>query len=108
MARRKSLEDDQLTDANYYILLSMMEPIHGYGIMQKSREISNKSFEIAPASLYTSLKKILDAELIKLDTTSDIDKKVYSLTYKGLDFLKRDYTARKKIIEHGEFILVGI
>ena len=29
-----------LTEAVYYILLSLTEPLHGYGIMQKAEQLS--------------------------------------------------------------------
>jgi DNA-binding PadR family transcriptional regulator len=107
MARKKSLDEEQLTDTNYYILLAMTEPIHGYGIMQKIKEISEGTFEVGPASLYTSLKKMMEAGLIKLNNNKESDKKVYSLTEDGRVFLYRDYERRKKIVEHGKLFLEG-
>jgi DNA-binding PadR family transcriptional regulator len=107
MARKKSLDEEQLTDTNYYILLAMTEPIHGYGIMQKVKEISEGTFDIGPASLYTSLKKMMDAGIIKLNNSGESDKKVYSLTDDGRNFLYRDYKRRKKIVEHGKLFLEG-
>ena len=107
MARKKSLEEDQLTDTNYYILLSLTEPIHGYGIMHKVKEISEGTFDIGPASLYTSLKKMLDAGLIVLQINENKDKKIYGLTEKGKAFLLKDFERRKQIVYHGKLILEG-
>ena len=101
MARKKSLEEDQLTDTNYYILLSLTEPIHGYGIMHKVKEISEGTFDIGPASLYTSLKKMLDAGLIVLQINENKDKE------KGKAFLLKDFERRKQIVYHGKLILEG-
>lgn len=105
MARKKTLEENQLTDTFYYILLSITEPIHGYAIMQRVKEISEGTFEIGPASLYTSLKKMLVAELLILKETEDVDKKVYELTDQGRAILRKDYLRRKAMVKHGELIL---
>lgn len=108
MPRKKSLDEEQLTDTNYYILLSMVQPIHGYGIMQRVKEISEGIFEIGPASLYTSLKKMQDAGLISLIDTGESDKKVYRLTHSGKDLLKKDYERRKCMVEQGAIIMKEI
>ena len=105
MPRKKSLDEEQLTDTNYYILLSMVQPIHGYGIMQQVKNISEGIFEIGPASLYTSLKKMQEAGLIILIDTGESDKKVYQLTESGKELLKKDYTRRKRMVEQGKIIM---
>ena len=105
MARKKTLEENQLTDTFYYILLSITEPIHGYAIMQRVKEISEGTFEIGPASLYTSLKKMLVAELLILKETEEVDKKVYELTDRGRAILRKDYLRRKAMVKHGKLIL---
>ncbi len=106
MARRKTLDEEQLTDTNYYILLSMVEPIHGYGIMQKVKELSNQTFEIGPASLYTSLKKMVDASVIEL--ILDGEKKVYTITSYGKKILVKDYERRRNMVEQSKKIMEGI
>lgn len=106
MARKNSLEEEQLTDTNYYILLAMIEPIHGYGIMQKVKKISNQSFEIGPASLYTSLKKMLDGKIIEL--IENEEKKVYKITEKGKKLLLKDYYRRVYMVELSKKIIGGI
>ncbi len=108
MPRKKSLDEEQLTDTNYYILLAMVRPIHGYGIMQRVKDISEGAFEIGPASLYTSLKKMQDAGLISLLDTGESDKKVYQLTQIGKDLLKKDYERRKCMVKQGEIIMKEI
>lgn len=105
MSRRKSLEEEQLTDTSYYILLAMVQPIHGYGIMQKVRNISDNTFEIGPASLYTSLKKMQEAGLICLLDTGESDKKVYRITDSGKALLRKDYERRKYMVERGRIIM---
>ncbi|MDD6396062.1 MAG: helix-turn-helix transcriptional regulator [Firmicutes bacterium] len=105
MPRKKSLDEEQLTDTNYYILLSMVHPIHGYGIMQQVKSISEGIFEIGPASLYTSLKKMQEAGFIILIDIGESDKKVYQLTESGKELLKKDYARRKRMVEQGKIIM---
>lgn len=101
MARKKALEEDILTDSTYYILLTLVKPMHGYGIMQEIKELSNDKIDIGPASLYTILKKLQDGELIKLDSNED-RRKTYILTDKGKELIKKDIERRKLMVSYGE------
>ncbi|NMM65976.1 PadR family transcriptional regulator [Clostridium sp. P21] len=101
MARNDSLKMGELTDAYYYILLSLINPKHGYLIMKSVEKMSEGKFSIGPASLYTSIKKLLDAELIKLTEESD-QKKIYIATDKGIEFLKNEIERKRKMIEIAE------
>lgn len=101
MARNDSLKMGELTDAYYYILLSLINPKHGYLIMKSVEEMSEGKFSIGPASLYTSIKKLLDAELIKLTEESE-QKKIYIATDKGIKFLKNEIERKRKMIEIAE------
>lgn len=102
MARGKSLDEDILTDSTYYILLTMVEPIHGYGIMQQVQEISSGEVVIGPASLYTILKKLQVANLIELLEEEEERRKNYRLTDKGKEILKKDINRRITMVEHGK------
>lgn len=100
MARGKALDDEILTDSTYYILLALVKPNHGYGIMQDIEQFSQGSVVIGPASLYTILKKLQNAELIEL--VADIDrKKTYMLTQKGKVILQKDIKRRKVMVDYG-------
>ncbi|MGM9925466.1 MAG: PadR family transcriptional regulator [Bacillus sp. (in: firmicutes)] len=101
MARGKALDDEILTDPTYYILLTMIEPIHGYGIMQKIEQLSKGTMAIGPASLYTILKKLKNAGLIDL-IPSDDRRKIYMLTDKGKEILQKDIERRIIMVEQGK------
>ena len=102
MARKSFIESDQLTDTTYYILLSLTEPSHGYALMGKIQEISAGSFAVGPASMYTSLKKLLDAGLVEI---IGAEKKIYRLTRRGLNLLLSEYDRRRQIVRQSEEIL---
>ena len=61
MGRNVSLEMGELTDTAYYILLSLVDAKHGYLIMQTIEEMTEQRFSIGPASMYTTIKKLLAA-----------------------------------------------
>ena len=50
--------DEALTDSTYLILLALLKPKHGYVIMKQIHELSQGTFEIGPATMYTILKKL--------------------------------------------------
>lgn len=103
MSRNDSLEMGELTDTMYYILLSLLEPKHGYLIMKFIESITNHQVIIGPASLYTSLKKLLKAELIELQNDEG-DRKTYVATAKGIKLLKSEVERRKTMVMHAEEI----
>ncbi|WP_273834343.1 PadR family transcriptional regulator [Guptibacillus sedimenti] len=104
MPRNDSLDVGELTDTSYYILLSLMEPKHGYLIMKSIEELTNHSVVIGPASMYTTIKKLLAAGLIELFDKSE-KKKVYVTTKKGVELVRKEIERKRIMIQHGEAIL---
>lgn len=102
MARGKSLDEDILTDSTYCILLTLVKPMHGYGIMQAVQEFSQGEMIIGPASLYTIIRKLQSADLIKLQEDDEERRKTYTLTLKGKEILKKDIKRRINMVKHGE------
>lgn len=102
MGRNVSLEMGELTDTAYYILLSLIDAKHGYLIMQNIEELTQQRFTIGPASMYTTIKKLLASELIKLFDDSDPKRKTYIATEKGMDLLKKEVERRREMVLHAE------
>ena len=102
MARGKALDEDILTDSTYYILLTLVKSMHGYGIMQAVQEFSQGEMVIGPASLYTIIKKLQNADLIQLLEDDEERRKTYILTLKGKEILKKDIKRRITMVRHGE------
>lgn len=105
MARGKALDEDILTDSTYYILITLVDSMHGYSIMQRVKELSNGEMEIGPASLYTIIKKLQGADLIVLLDKDDKRRKTYKLTSKGKEILKKDIQRRINMVENGKAVL---
>lgn len=97
----------QVTDSVFYIMAAFSEPRHGYAVMSLIEETTNGEIVIGPASLYTIIKKLLEQELIELHNQTNSRKKVYVLTEKGQQVLKKDIARRKVMIQLAEKGLNG-
>jgi DNA-binding PadR family transcriptional regulator len=87
MNRDKNLP---LTETTYYILLSLLEPAHGYIIMQKVEELSNHQVKIAAGTLYGAIENLLKQKLIESVKSEDKRRKTYLITEKGKEVLQLD------------------
>ncbi|NGY91700.1 PadR family transcriptional regulator [Bacillus megaterium] len=108
MPRNDSLETGELTDTSYYILVSLIEAKHGYLIMKTIEDMTNQQFSIGPASMYTTIKKLLAAELIMLYGESKDKKENVCCNGKRNSVFKKEIQRRKEMIKHAEDILGGL
>jgi len=76
-----------LTESTYYILLALVEPLHGYGVMQKVEHLSEGTVKIGPGTLYGAFQALEKEDLI-VKVGEEERRKIYKLTGKGLDVLK--------------------
>lgn len=102
MARNDSLEMGELTDTAYYILLSLVDANHGYLIMKTIEAMTDNQFSIGPASMYTTIKKLVSANLIKLFDDGDVKRKTYIATENGIQLLKKEVKRRQEMVLHAE------
>lgn len=105
MARKSALETGILNDSAFYILSTLIKEKHGYLIMKFIQESTNGTVIIGPASLYTTLKKLLDSKLIQRKKTSDEALKIYQITAEGKDILEQDINRKKRMIEFAEKLM---
>ena len=97
-----------LTEAVYYILLSLYEPLHGYGIIQYVEEISGGRVVLAPGTLYGALSTLQEKGLIKpVNMDTDSRKKEYLITSLGKRIVKKEIVRLKELIDNGEKTLGG-
>ena len=95
-----------LTEATYYILLSLYRPRHGYGIMQQTEELSGGRVRLAAGTLYGALNTLCDKGWIVLKTVDeDRRRKEYLLTDKGREILINEVKRLKELARNGEMIL---
>ena len=90
--------DFALTESTYYILLSLYEPQHGYGIMQRTEELSGGRVRLAAGTLYGALSSMSEKGWIQLlPGESGGRKKEYCLTAQGLLALKNELDRLKDL-----------
>ena len=97
-----------LTEAVYYILLSLVEPMHGYGIMQNVESLSNGRVKLAAGTLYGAINSLLEKGWITaLPGEKDSRKKEYQITQEGRQALEAELLRLKELLENGKRILEG-
>lgn len=78
--------------------------LHGYAIMQQVGELSDGSFRIGPGVLYTTLQRLLEAELIEESRGNDSEdqrRRLYRLTPRGRALLKAEFTRMEALLRQG-------
>jgi DNA-binding PadR family transcriptional regulator len=75
-----------LTEATYYVLVSLVEPRHGYAIMQNVALINGQRAKLGPGTLYGALTNLLKQGLIERVGEQELEgerRKIYALTELG-------------------------
>lgn len=76
-----------MTETGFYILLCLREPNHGYGIVQKVKELTEGQITLTPGTMYGSLSKMEKDGLIQF--VQEVDKrKIYQITQLGTEVLE--------------------
>lgn len=97
-----------LTEAVYYILLSLIKPMHGYGIMQNVEQLSGGRVKLAAGTLYGAINTLLERGwVIALPGEKDSRKKEYQITPQGKGILEAELLRLRELIENGQRILEG-
>lgn len=92
-----------LTEAVYYILLSLQQPMHGYGIMQNVLTLSQGRVNLAPGTLYGALTTLLERQWIQAlpDETSS-RKKEYIITSLGKEMILNELIRLQELLDNGK------
>ena len=97
-----------LTEAVYYILLSVMHPLHGYGIIQNVEQLSGGRVRLAAGTLYGAINTLLEKGWIRaLEGEADSRKKEYVITETGYKMLSGELQRLKELVENGNRLLGG-
>ncbi len=92
-----------LTESTYYILLTLVEPMHGYGLMQKVEELSKGTVSIGPGTLYGAFST-LEKEGLIIKVSEEDRRKSYSLTSKGIKVLRKQIERLEIMARIGEAV----
>ena len=97
-----------LTEAVYYILLSVTQPLHGYGIIQNVKERTNGRLVLAAGTLYGAITNLLAKGWIETDGEDPTSrKKEYIITPRGRIVLENELNRLRELVANGEDILRG-
>ncbi len=100
-----TIPNSPLTPAVFYILLALADgERHGYGIMKQVEVDSQGKVTMGPGTLYGSLKRMLDAGLVKesnkrVDPAMDDQRRIYyQMTSIGAQALAAELARYRRVI----------
>ena len=96
-------EQGPMTEAMYYILLALLRPGHGYGMMQRIKELSGGRLEMGPGTLYCVLSRMNREGCIVL-TGEEGRRKNYAITQAGKAALLTEYERIKRLAADGRLL----
>ena len=93
-----SEKDNPLTEAFFYILLSLRHPNHGYGIIQEVEELTKERVSLGAGTLYGALQTMQKRGWIRVvsQETESRKKKEYIITEAGKEVFE---TERARLAE---------
>ena len=93
-----------MSETAYYILLSLLEERHGYGIMLHVSELTKGRINLGAGTIYGTLGKLEKGNLIK--TTREEDKrKYYVITEEGRLALTSEVLRIQELYDHGKVVI---
>jgi len=92
-----------LTESMYYILLSLTQPLHGYGIIKKVDMMSVGRVQLAAGTLYGALTNLEKHKLIQSvgEDPNNKRRKMYQITDEGKDLIVSEINRLNEMVENG-------
>lgn len=85
-----------MTETAFYILLSLTEPRHGYGIIQHVDKITDGRIKLGSGTVYGTLGKMEKSQIISI--YSDENRKtIYEITEVGKRLIKAEIERIKEL-----------
>ena len=88
-----------MTETGFYILLCLQEENHGYGIVQKVKEMTEGEISITPGTMYGTLSKMEKDGLIKFIREEE-KRRVYVITDLGFEVLSLELKRIKRLFKN--------
>ncbi len=97
-----------LTEAVLYILLSLYQPLHGYGIMQNVAALSRGRVALGAGTLYGAINTLVDKGwIVQLEENTDSRKKEYVITAVGKAAVETELKRLEELLSNGRRITGG-
>ncbi|MDE5885802.1 MAG: PadR family transcriptional regulator [Oscillospiraceae bacterium] len=88
-----------MTETGFYILFCLQEEMHGYGITQKVKEITDGEVIITAGTMYGSLSKMEKDGLICFIREEE-KRKLYHITALGKEILQLEIERIKRLYKN--------
>ncbi|KMJ57341.1 PadR family transcriptional regulator [Bacillus sp. LL01] len=85
-----------MTETAFYILLSLTEPRHGYGIIKHVEEISNGRIRLGSGTIYGTLTKMQKDGVITVFADAE-RKTLYEITDSGKELITAEIERLKEL-----------
>ena len=93
-----------MTETGFYILLCLRSPNHGYGVVQKVREMTDNEVVLGPGTMYGSLSKMEKDGLIEFVREED-KRKIYQITELGMEVLELELKRIQRLYRNAQEVL---
>ena len=93
-----------ITESTYYIMLAVIEPNYGYGIVQKVEELTNGRVSLGAGTLYGAINTLVSKGWIKLysEEKDSRKKKEYIITDTGKKILEDEIYRLNELLKNGK------
>ncbi|SDD82884.1 Transcriptional regulator PadR-like family protein [Paenibacillus sp. UNCCL117] len=88
-----------ISETAYYILLSLTDKRHGYGIIQYVNVLTRGRIRLGAGTVYGSLARMEKDGLIQV-VAEEERRKLYRISSAGADLLKLEIARVKEMYEH--------
>jgi len=75
-----------MTETGFYILLCLQKPNHGYGVVQRVKEMTDGAITLTPGTMYGSLSKMEKDGIIEF-VREEEKRKIFQITALGREVL---------------------
>jgi DNA-binding PadR family transcriptional regulator len=104
----ENTQQGALTEAVFYILISMLEPRHGYAVMQNVDKLTNGRVKLGAGTLYGAINTLLEKQWICAEADDKKSrKKEYSITDLGRRVLHGELMRLEELLSVGKKELRG-
>ena len=101
---KENKESFALTEAVYYILLSLWQPRHGYGIRQNVAAASGGRVILAAGTLYGAINTLLERGWITALPAAHSRRKEYAISAAGREAAPAEIARLRELLVNGEKI----
>ena len=92
-----------MTESSFYLLLSLLEPLHGYGVITKVEKMTSGRVKLAAGTLYGAFNILLKNGLIDRigEDPENPRRIIYQITTLGESLIDYEIKRLKAMVEDG-------